>query len=238
MLSIAISQPTYLPWLGYFNQIAKSDIFVFLDSVQVERRSWQTRNRIKDVQDCEIWLSVPVAAARHDLICQAQVLFNNPLWINKHLKSISQHLARTPYLNEVLDLLNDCLQLKHATLADLNISLIKAVSAALGLTTQFARSSELSVTGTKDELLLAIIKDFNAVKYHANNGSAAYLEPARPKFAENNISIEYQQWKHPTYQQKGSQFIPYLSWVDPLSYLGFDEASRLVNQTGDEYASC
>jgi hypothetical protein len=235
MISIAISQPTYLPWLGYFNQIAKSDVFVFLDNVQVERRSWQTRNRIKDVQDQEIWLSVPVSAARHDLISNAHVLYNNPLWVNKHLKSIYQHLAKTPYLNDVMDLLNDGLKIEYSTLSELNISLIKLVSAALGLKTNFFQASSLNVEGAKDDLLLAIIKNFKASKYHANNGSASYLELARKKFHDNDVSIEYQQWTHPTYQQKGSEFIPYLSWVDPVSYLGFDHVSRLISQSGDNY---
>ena len=59
MTTIAIMQPTYLPWLGYFDLIDRSDILVFLDSVQFDKRSWQQRNRIK-TPNGELMLTVPV----------------------------------------------------------------------------------------------------------------------------------------------------------------------------------
>ena len=61
---LAIMQPTYLPWIGYFNLIHKSDIFVFLDSVQLTKRSWQVRNKIKDMSG-ELFLTIPIEKTKH-----------------------------------------------------------------------------------------------------------------------------------------------------------------------------
>ena len=58
-MKVAIMQPTYLPWSGYFGLLTSVDIFIFLDSVQFERRSWQQRNQIKIANGSQ-WLTVPV----------------------------------------------------------------------------------------------------------------------------------------------------------------------------------
>ena len=60
-----IAQPTYLPWLGYFEQMLRAEVFIFLDSVQFERCSWQCRNRIKGANGEPFWLTVPTT--RHPL---------------------------------------------------------------------------------------------------------------------------------------------------------------------------
>jgi hypothetical protein len=228
MLKVAISQPTYLPWLGYFNQIANSDIFVFLDNVQVERRSWQTRNRIKDAQDNEIWLSVPVKAARHDLIQNTEILYSNTNWINKHIKSIQQNLAKAPFVDDVLSLMDAMANIQFVSLAELNIYLIKSVCSKLAIDKPFVRSSSLSATGKKADFLLDILTELNATNYLSNAGSRDYLELARDKFLQTGIKVEYQKWPHPIYTQKGNKFFPYLSWVDAVSYLGFENVATLV----------
>ena len=71
---VGILQPSYLPWLGFFEQMAKVDIFVLYDDVQYDRRSWRNRNRIKNSQGVQ-WLSVPVMTKgkRAQLINQALI---------------------------------------------------------------------------------------------------------------------------------------------------------------------
>ena len=59
MTKVAISQPTYMPWIGYFNIIDLVDYFVLLDTVQFDKRSWQQRNKIKTTKGLE-WISIPV----------------------------------------------------------------------------------------------------------------------------------------------------------------------------------
>lgn len=226
MTNIAISQPTYLPWLGYFEQIAKSDYFVFLDTVQYERQSWQSRNRIKDNHDQMLWLSVPVATHSLDTaVADIKVALQNGNWQRKHLNSIRTHLAKTPYLGEVLTLLEGVYQQKHTKLADLNVSLITAVCRSMGIKTTLLRASELKVSGNKADLLLQIIKQLGGTCYFANQGSKVYLEQEHDSFRAQGVNICYQQWQHPVYQQKGLQFVSHLAWPDAIAYLGFNAAA-------------
>ena len=66
---LAISQPTYLPWCGYFDMIDQADYFVLYDDVQLTKRSWQVRNRIKSVKG-ELFLTLPIkkTKVRDDLL--------------------------------------------------------------------------------------------------------------------------------------------------------------------------
>ncbi|MDX1677257.1 WbqC family protein [Arsukibacterium sp.] len=226
MTKIAISQPTYLSWLGYFEQIAKSDYFVFLDTVQYERQSWQSRNRIKDQHDIVHWLSVPVAnQPLETAVADIQIALQKGNWQRKHLNAIRTYLAKTPFLPDVLALLETVYQQQHTKLADLNIALITAVCQALGIGTTLLRASELGVTGTKADLLLQIIQQLKGTCYFANQGSRTYLEQEQSRFLQQGVSIVYQHWQHPQYQQKGEQFISHLAWPDAVAYLGFNKSA-------------
>jgi hypothetical protein len=233
MTSVAISQPTYLPWLGYFQQIANSDYFVFLDNVQFERQSWQSRNRIKDNHDQILWLSVPVKSQALDTpVAEIELAYQKVNWQRKHLNSINTYLAKTPYLKDVVSLLDNVYQQQHLKLADLNIALITALCDGLGIKTKLLRASDMNVSGTKADLLLQIIKKLDGTCYVANQGSRVYLEQERSRFNAQGIELTYQQWSHPIYQQKGQQFVSHLAWPDALAYLGFDaKALQLIELT-------
>lgn len=230
---VAISQPTYLPWLGYFEQISQVDCFVFLDNVQFERRSWQSRNRIKNSSGQEQWLTVPVQKhAQTDLINQIKIAYDDPNWHEKHLRSIEHALAKTPHLADIVALLTPIYQKRYTYLADLTIDIIQQVSARLGLKTTFLRASQLTNDGKKDQRLLAILIKLGATHYLANAGSYGYLSSCHEAFHQQHIDIRYQQWKSPYYPQKHGAFIENLAWVDAIAYLGFD-AKRLLQSECD-----
>jgi len=87
-MKIAISQPTYLPWLGYFDLIDQVDVFVLLDSVQFEKQSWQQRNRIKTPTGLQ-WLTVPVEfRGRLGQRIMEVIIRDDPDLPKKHLRAI------------------------------------------------------------------------------------------------------------------------------------------------------
>lgn len=224
MYKIAISQPTYLPWLGFFKMIDSVDAFVFLDNVQFQKQSWQSRNKIKNNQDTPIWLSVPIKS--HTLkenILDIKIDLSKKNWQRKHLNSVKACLGKTPFSNSVIDLINNSFAKNFTNLVDLNIDLITNVANEFYLTTQFYRASELGVSGTRTNLLLDIIKTLNADAYLANSGSKVYLQNEELRFKEENIKLTYHEWTPPSYNQRGNEFIDKLAWVDPVSYLGFNK---------------
>lgn len=217
----AIMQPTYFPWLGYFAMIDSVDVFVFLDSVQLVKRSWQVRNRIKQ-NDRELMLAIPVHTdCRDTRICDALIVETQ--WKDKHLKTIAQSYAKTPYYDEIMPLINKVFSIKNNNLASFNESIIVEISDYLGIETKFYKSSELKeLEGTKDQLLVNICKALEINTYLSARGSADYIERDNEAgaFADSGIVLEYQNYNHPTYNQVGKEFLPYMCIVDALFNCG------------------
>lgn len=240
MTTVAITQPTYLPWLGYFQQMARADYFVFLDTVQFAHQTWQSRNRLRDIEGNVFWLTVPVASHHFgDPICDIRIAPQPRNWRRKHLNSVRTHLGGTPHLDSVMETLEAALGRYHEHLVDLNIDLIECARQKLGLQTKILRASELQATGTRAELLLAICKELGCNHYLANAGSRSYLQVEEQRFEQAGVTIDYQCWKHPEYSQRGEDFVVNLSWLDPVCHLGWSrEALGLEEGTGIEPDVC
>jgi len=221
MRTVAIMQPTYLPWLGYFDLIDQSDIFVLLDSVQFDKRSWQQRNRIK-APSGELLLTVPVFSRgkRDQKICEVQIEQSSN-FADKHIRTIEHYYGKAPLFNSYIGELSAILRRRHQNLAELTIDLINWLSEAIGIKTELVRSSSLGVQGKKVELLVALCKTVGAECYLSPPGAKAYVDENNI-FAQNNIRLEYQNFKHPVYSQLYDDFIPYMSVIDLL----FNEGQR------------
>ena len=104
----AIMQPTYIPWIGYFDLIDKVDYFVFYDDVQVAKRSWQVRNKVKGSNGIQ-WLTLPIKNTnkRDDLLINEAELDNNQNWLKKHLQTIKQNYIKSNYFDDVYSFLVD-----------------------------------------------------------------------------------------------------------------------------------
>jgi hypothetical protein len=128
--TVVINQPTYLPWLGYFEQIARADVFVFLDSVQFSRQSWQCRNRLEGPVNGETpWLNVPVARQPlSTVIRDIRIAPERADWAQLHLDAITARLGRAPFFREMLATVEPVLRSSPTHLAELNITLIRAIA--------------------------------------------------------------------------------------------------------------
>lgn len=220
---IAIMQPTFLPWIGYFCMIAKVKYFVFLDNVQFEQRSWQSRNKIK-LQEKEHFISLSHQKTSQKTLIYDIKLSKDTKWKDKILKTFYHAYSKSDNFNLIFDLLKHNLN-KHENLCELNISLIIAICKILEINTPLFRSSMLDLNDLKREnLLVEICKKLDSNHYLSANGSKAYLDKKEAKelFKDNKISISYFDFIHPIYkqnlnkQQRGEGFISYLSIVDFL----------------------
>lgn len=224
-----ITQPTYLPWLGYFEQIAKADIFVFLDTVQFVRRYWHSRNRLKGAQDNPIWLTVPVKSqAQKTPLLEIEISPDRSDWVKQHLSTIQTCLGSTPYFRQIFPFIEEWLSQDYQFLADLNISGIQLFSKILGLSPQFVRSSNLQPGGTKTELLVNLCQQIDANCYYSSLGAKVYMDEDLHLFTQAGIEVIYQEWLHPEYPQKGKQFVSHLSIVDVLMNMGVDATRQFI----------
>lgn len=216
-MKIAIMQPTFLPWLGYFKMIKSVDAFIFLDSVQFERRSWQSRNRIK-LQDKIHFLSLSCQKAPQKTPLTELRLDPELKWRARLLKTLHHGYAKAKNFKKYHDLLSQELY-QNSHLVSLNINLIRAFCEDLGIKTPLFKASECEIPKAKREnLLLELCLYFKADSYLSPEGSKNYLETPYSKdlFAKNSIEICYFDFEHPIYPQQGTDFIPYLSAIDYL----------------------
>jgi hypothetical protein len=153
---VTIHQPAYLPWLGYLDRIARSDLFIFLDSVQFERNSFTNRNRIKTA-DGPLGLTVPVRLRDHLNTTIADVEIDEQRdWRRKHLSSIAQSYRHAPGFSSRYERLAAVYASDTSRLAELCFDQLRFWLAELDIATRVVRASELPVEGRNSELLLAL----------------------------------------------------------------------------------
>jgi hypothetical protein len=224
--TLVVLQPGYLPWLGFFDQLRRSDIFVFYDDVQFDKNGWRNRNRIKSPAGPH-WLTVPVRINSLSQRIFETEIDNRPPWARKHLGTIKQFYAQAPHLKRYLPELEELLTgHRWERLVDLDIAAIELFCSWLGMKTQFARSSELGISGERSERLVNICRHFGARCYLSGNAAQSYLDAEL--FALHGIEVEWQNYKHPVYPQQHGEFAPYLSALDLLLNCGDNSASIIA----------
>jgi hypothetical protein len=235
----AIMQPTYLPWLGYFDLIDQSDIFVFLDSVQFERRSWQQRNQIKTNDRLE-WLTVPVLKSGHydQVIKDVEIMYTD-LFPMKHIRTIEHNYRRSANFGKYFPPLTSILEAREPMLSALNQRLILWLAKMFGIRTEFTRSSDMHAKGSRSALLANICRELGATTYLSPLGSAGYIVEEQGIFAQNGITVLFQHYEHPQYRQPSEPFLPFASALDLLfnegeRSLGIIRSGRLVHYSMDE----
>jgi hypothetical protein len=215
MKSVAIMQPTYLPWAGYFDLIDSCDTFVFLDCVQFDRRSWQQRNRIKTAAG-ELLLTVPVLVKnRREQKIREVEIDSSRGFAQQHLSSIHHAYSKAPFYKDYAAGLESILRKDRTLLADLNIELIGWISEIMGVKTPTLRSSTLPARGSKVERLLSICEALGADRYVSAAGSRDYIEENN-LFEQHGIQVTYQAYTHPSYRQQHGDFVSHLSALDVL----------------------
>lgn len=229
---IAIMQPTYLPWIGYFDLMDQVDKFVFLDDVKVSKQSWAVRNRVKTKQG-ETYITVPLKNYRNHsnrFFSNTEINYNQR-WQVKHLKTVVQAYSKAPFFDEIYGDLERVINIKYETIADLNIAIIRLVATKIGIKTNRCRSSEITgIEGRKDDRLVKICLALGADQYLSPQGSAVYIESERPggAFPGAGIELFYQNFEHPDYPQLSSPFLSHMCVLDLLMNCGYGGALDII----------
>ena len=216
---VAICQPNFLPWLGYFEMGHRADVFVMLDDVQWSKNHWINRNRIIS-RSPEGWMRLTVPIRRGPLatlICDVEIN-NSTRWQDKMLKSIEQTYARAPYFSIYHDGIASLLGRTWHRLVDLNWETIRLLYGALGLSDNLVLSSDYGVPLRKDDKVAALCDRLDASIYLANNGARDYIDPSI--FHSRGIGFLFQDYNHPSYEVKGFKFASHLSVLDLLFWHG------------------
>ena len=209
---ITAHQPAYLPWLGYFNKIRNSDIFVLLDIVQFEKNSFINRNKIKGSQGA-IWLTVPIKIKGHMTSSITEIKIDNSQnWKQKHLNTIYFNYKKAARFEELYPRLEKLYLSNHDLLVDLCYEQLLFWLCEIGVSKKIVRLSELGINSSKSDLILDICKGLQAKQYISGALGKNYLE--EEAFARERIEIIYQDYRHPVYPQLWGDFVPNMSILD------------------------
>ena len=219
---IAVLQPGYLPWLGFFDQMVRSDLFIYYDDVQFDVHGWRNRNRIKGPGGL-VWLTVPVrhSGRNKPSINEIEIDTRYP-WIRKHLGTIAQFYRRAPHFEPYFTELSQVLSQPWTLLVELDLALIEMLRRWLGIGTETHRASSLGIGGERSDRLLDICERLGANTYLSGDAAKDYLDV--DLFHEHGISVEWQAYEHPVYSQLHGDFAPYVSVLDLILNVGPESA--------------
>ncbi len=217
MTRVAIHQPNFLPYPGFFSKMLRADVFVLYDTAQFSRREYHNRNRIKTSQGVR-WITVPVKVSGFPPIAAVDV-DNAQDWQRKIWKSLEVNYGRAPYFDRYAPELKRLLGERHwARLADLNCELIGLLGKLLAIDTRLVLASELvpATDGDATEKLVNLVRAAGGDTYVSGPGGRHYLDKA--KFGE--VRLEYVEYTAVAYPQLWGAFVPNLCIVDALMNCG------------------
>jgi len=220
-MTVSILQSNYIPWKGYFDIIAKSDVFVIYDEVQYTKNDWRNRNQIITKQGVQ-WITIPVKQdSLSQRIDQTEIFFEN--WNKKHKSTITSNYSKAPYFKEVSELLFPLYENPSKYLSEINLSFILAICSYLNIKTEIINSKNLQLTGDKNERLIDACIKLNASNYLSGPGAKDYLNLSL--FENKGIKVDWMDYSnYPRYNQNTKEFEHSVSIIDVLFNEG--KASR------------
>ena len=230
---VAIHQPDFYPWLGFFDKWARADVLVLLDDAQFPKSApggWTNRCSILHAGEWT-WFTAPVQRNFHGVRTIREVdLVERGDWRRKLMQKFNHAYARAPMVSEARELLAADLLGDQPTLMELNVSALRRLAVALELDeSKLILSSTLNVTEKSTQRLASIVQKVNGDIYLCGGGASGYQDDQ--VFAESGIRLVYQNFKHPRYEQTTTRdFVPGLSILDALSFVGVDGSKSLVSR--------
>ena len=220
---VSIHQPNYIPWLGFFNKVSQSDVYVVFDDVQYPMgKDFHNRNQIK-TNNGKTWLTIPVIgkSERREF---SEIQIKNNGWNEKHLNNIKNFYGKTKYFNDYYPDLKKFYTKTYDKLIDLNMDMNKWFFKLLNIDTEIIYSSQIcyyqknfkcnNLKGL--DKIIYILNKTNTTRYITSNGPGASRYIDEKIFKDNNIELIWNEYKHPTYKQQFGEFIPYMSILDLL----------------------
>ena len=215
---VAAHQPNFLPWLGFFDKLARADVLVLLDDVQFPRSGagvWTNRVGVL-VQGERRWLTVPIERAGHGRQQVREVRIDDvQQWRRKVMRTLEQSYAKAPAFDEAFPFVQGLIETEAELLAEFNELALRAIARELGLDEhRIRRSSEVETEAQGTDLLIALTRELGGSTYLSGDGAGGYQEDDR--FAAAGIELRFLRYEHPVYPQRSPEFVPGLSVVDAL----------------------
>ena len=230
---VAVHQPNYFPWLGFFRKMAKADYFIFLDDVQFSKGSYTNRVEIR-AEVTRRWLTVPIRVSLGQSINEVFVAKED--WVSGHLRILKQSYSRCPYFEQVWpDIQGAYSVLTSNKLSEININLIMQIADHLNLKIETCLASAFSASGKSDDRLISLLEKVSpGCVYLSGEGGDKYQSVE--KFRIKGFDVQYSAFKHPVYSQHPPEtpFEVGLSILDAIFNLGWERTASLITPVNVE----
>ncbi|WP_029232405.1 WbqC family protein [Butyrivibrio sp. VCB2006] len=226
-MKIAVMQPYFFPYLGYWQLINHVDCFVVFDDVNYIKRGWINRNRI--LSEKKSYINLPLLAVSQNKLINAIEINQKDLFSRRLSAIIHETYRNAPFYDETHVLLEKSLYLEKKILSYYLYDQIKIMCVGLGIETEIVLSSDIpKKEGLKgQDKILAICKKLGADEYINPIGGIDLY--SGKFFVDNGVQLCFLKSKLTPYEQFGGEFIPALSIIDVLAFNGITGTRKMLD---------
>ena len=220
-VKVGIHQPNFAPWLGYFYKIHQSDVFIYLDDAQIQKKGASYTNRVCVLGNGTAqYLTIPIIKGKESKNINKTTFFKSN-WNNKIVKTIQANYGKSDFFKKNFPFIEELFMFQTDYLSEFNINFITEICKKLNIKTTLKISSEFSVNETSTERLISLIKLVQGNIYISGKGGDKYQD--HTKFDNDNIALIYNELPDFEYPQfKTNQFVDGLSILDAIFNIDFE----------------
>lgn len=230
---VAIHQPNFFPWLGFFDKLQQSDLFVIMDTAQIPNKKPSYQNRVQLMIENEARWSNSISIKKRDngvLPIKDVVIMDQGFSKKKFLKTIKFYYRKAPFFNEAVEILEPLILNSAENLCDYNVNAIYGIMDILDMDKgKVVLSSQIGFEMSKENLnqvIIDIVRRVNGDVYLSGEGSRLYME--KDIFIKNNIELSFQTTQFVYNQFNSETFVPGLSIIDALMNIGKEKVKNLI----------
>lgn len=228
-MKVAIMQPYFFPYIGYFSLIENSDYFIYFDTPQYIRKGWINRNRILNSKGEVVYMTVPVKKSSQQTVIKEIEIDYSVNWKEKIRGQLVAYKKRAPYYTNVMDMINELFAMKHYGISELSIASIRLACERIGLELRDSIFSEMDLSleevSAPDEWALNIAKAIGAQTYINPPGGMSFFD--RSKYEKEGIKLQFLQAELTPYVQRIGHFESGLSILDVMMFCSPDEIKKM-----------
>lgn len=231
MSSLAVMQPYFFPYSGYFSLIESADTFIFFDDVQYVRKSWMGRNRLLNLSTgTPFYIRPGIVKPPYQAPLPSVELEQNSDWKDKLLEQTATYKNDVPFYNETKQLLEEILDHDYKYLVEFNIKSVITIAEKLDLDTRFEKYSDhgfwFDQKPERGTWGLEIAKAVDVDKYINSPGGVSFI--SADGFSQAGIKLGFIQPGITSYDQNVDKFVPRLSILDVLFFNGIENTKKYV----------
>lgn len=231
---VAIHQPNFFPWLGFFDKLIKSDVFLLMDTAQIPNKKSSFTNKTKIlIEKEEKWTpTIEIYRNSGELVAiKDTMMVDNSVWRKKILRTLEFNYSKSPFYHEVYPFIKDLILYPTNNLSEYNCNAISSILTQLGIdNSKLVKTSDLGFEMSKEnlsEIVVKMVKSVSGNTYLSGTYAKSYME--NEIFETSNINLTFQEFSHPIYHQFNTRtFIPGLSIIDALMNIGFEKLKEIM----------